>query len=82
VLGQLNEAKSKVIIIHNDNTQQENRKAAQKQIKILVPLIAMDQILQHVLPRHFQKSRSYGLNNTNNKHKAKKEASLKDNTKG
>jgi hypothetical protein len=73
------EQKSKVAIIYNDYSQQEKGKAAPKQIKLLDPLIAIDQILQHVLPKHFQKTRSYGLHNACSKIRAKVDESIKNN---
>lgn len=51
----------KVHLIYNDYKNQQSGVAAPKLIKILKPLDAIHQILQHVLPAHFQKSRNYGL---------------------
>ncbi|MBK7633147.1 MAG: hypothetical protein IPJ13_01845 [Saprospiraceae bacterium] len=34
------------------------------------PLVAIDQILQHVLPPYFQKSRRYGIHHSSSKLKA------------
>ena len=49
-----------VAILYNDYRNQQNECAAPKAIKHLDPLTAIHQIIQHVLPRHFQKSRHYG----------------------
>ena len=53
-----------VAILYNDYRNQQNECAAPKAIKHLDPLTAIHQIIQHVLPRHFQKSRHYGLHHT------------------
>ena len=70
----------KVVILYNDYKQQKTGEAAPKAIKNLTPLVAIDQILQHVLPRHFQKSRSFGLHHACNKLKSKAENALKNNS--
>jgi hypothetical protein len=70
-----------VAITYNDYKKQEAGKPAPKEIMILPPLIAMDQILQHVLPRHLQKSRSYGLHNACNKLKESAEEKVRANIK-
>jgi hypothetical protein len=57
----------KVILLHNDYTNQQAGQVAPKAYKIMEPLVAIDQILQHVLPPHFQKSRSYGIHNHSSK---------------
>ena len=57
----------KVILLHNDYTNQQAGQVAPKAFKIMEPLVAIDQILQHVLPPHFQKSRSYGIHNHSSK---------------
>lgn len=51
----------KVEIIYNNYRAQELNQAAPKAIKVLPPLVAIDHILQHVLPPSFQKARYYGL---------------------
>jgi len=51
----------KVEILYNDYRAQEANQAAPKATKVLSPLLAIDQILQHVLPPSFQKARYYGL---------------------
>jgi len=51
----------KVKIIYNDYRNQKKGQPAPKTFKILDPLIAIDQFMQHVLPPYFQKSRRYGL---------------------
>lgn len=53
----------KVILLHNDYKNQQAGQVAPKAYKIMEPLVAIDQILQHVLPPYFQKSRSYGIQN-------------------
>jgi hypothetical protein len=54
---------NRVDIIYNDYKRQITGQPAPKKIKELDPLIAIGQILQHVLPSYFQKSRRYGLHN-------------------
>lgn len=51
---------------YNDYKNQEKNKAAPKAIKHIDPLVAIHQILRHVLPSHFQKVRYYGLMTTKN----------------
>lgn len=46
---------------YNDYKQQVAGQAAPKAIKVLPPLVAIQQILQHILPPYFNKSRHYGL---------------------
>lgn len=55
------EEQQQVQLIYNDYKNQQPGMAAPKLIKILKPLEAIHQILQHVLPGYFQKSRNYGL---------------------
>lgn len=55
-----------VHILYNDYKNQAPNQAAPKAIKTLDPLVAIDQIIQHTLPRGFQKSRSYGIHNASN----------------
>lgn len=50
-----------VTILYNDYAQQKEGQPAPKSIKYLQPIEAINQILQHVLPPYFQKSRRYGL---------------------
>ncbi len=50
-----------VQILYNDYRNQIEGQTAPKAIKYLHPLIFIDQFIQHVLPRYFQKSRKYGL---------------------
>jgi len=54
-----------VQITHNDYHHQKPGQPAPKLIKNLTPLEAIRQILQHCTPPHFQKSRHYGLHNSN-----------------
>ena len=54
-------AENEVRIIYNDYKSQIAGKAAPKKVRSLDPLVAIDQIMQHVLPPYFQKSRRYGL---------------------
>ena len=70
-----------VAITYNDYKKQEAGKPAPKEVKILDPLVAINQILQHVLPRHFQKTRSYGIHNACNKLKESAEEKVKANVK-
>jgi hypothetical protein len=70
-----------VAISYNDYKKQEAGKPAPKEIMFLDPLVAINQILQHVLPRHFQKTRSYGLHNACNKLKESAEEKVKANVK-
>ncbi len=51
----------KVIILYNDYKNQQTGSPAPKAFKELDPLAAIHQIMEHVLPPHFQKSRKYGL---------------------
>ena len=52
---------NKVDILYNDYRNQENDKPAPKATKSLAPLLAIQQIMQHLLPPYFQKVRYYGL---------------------
>ncbi len=60
----------KVILLHNDYKNQQVGQVAPKAYKIMEPIVAIDQILQHVLPPYFQKSRRYGIHNSSSKLKA------------
>lgn len=62
--------KQVVQLQYNDYKNQELNKAAPKAYMNLEPLTAMNQILQHVLPPYFQKSRHHGLHSANEKTKA------------
>ena len=55
------EDQQKVEILYNDYRNQKEGKAAPKRIKTLEPLLAIHQIMAHVLPPYFQKARYYGL---------------------
>lgn len=46
---------------YNDYKNQKERQAAPKAIKYIEPIVAMRQIMIHVLPPNFQKVRSYGI---------------------
>lgn len=59
----------KVCISFNDYKNQQDGKAAPKAQKIIDPLNAIHQFLQHVLPPYFQKSRRYGIHAANTKAK-------------
>lgn len=52
---------SSVSLMYNDYQNQVTGKAAPKAYKCMDPLTAIHQILQHVLPPSFQKTRKYGL---------------------
>jgi Putative transposase len=54
---------NEVHIQYNDYKNKQDSQAAPKLIKVLHPLDAIEQILQHNIPTYFQKSRSYGLHN-------------------
>jgi hypothetical protein len=58
------ESEKQVQIVYNDYKNQQKDKAAPKAIKNLSPLVAIHQIMQHLLPPYFQKSRYYGLHST------------------
>ena len=50
-----------VVIKYNDYNKQEEGKPAPKEYKLLPPLVAMHQILQHVVPAYFHRVRHTGL---------------------
>jgi hypothetical protein len=50
-----------VRIEYNNYRKQESGKAAPKAYRDLPPLVAIAQIIQHLLPTSFQRSRHYGL---------------------
>ena len=62
----------KVSIIYNDYKKQQAGHPAPKTLRILDPLVAINQIMQHVLPPYFQKSRRYGLHSTATKKRLQK----------
>lgn len=72
-LSQTNE----VALIHNDYRNQKSGCQAPKAIKHLSPMMAIHQIVQHVLPIYFQKSRNYGLHHASNKVKTQAEEAIK-----
>ena len=51
----------KVRIEYNDYKNQKTNQAAPKAYRNLDPLTTINQIMQHVLPPYFQKSRRYGI---------------------
>jgi len=53
-----------VKIKYNDYSNQKKGEAAPKKYRHLNPLIAMQMILQHQVPRYFQRVRHYGLHST------------------
>jgi len=70
---------STVSLIYNDYKNQKEGQPAPKKYKIMDPMEAINQILQHVLPPYFQKSRRYGLHHSASKIKAKVDDALKRN---
>jgi len=66
-----------VNIVYNDYTRQISGHPAPKSIKSLAPIDAIHQIMQHVLPPFFQKSRRYGLHHGSSKVKDKVKAAIK-----
>jgi hypothetical protein len=58
------ESEKQVQIVYSDYRNQQKDQAAPKSIKELSPLVAIHQIIQHLLPPYFQKSRHYGLHST------------------
>ena len=52
---------SQVIVQYNDYKHQLKNNAPPKAYNTMEPLVFIHQLLQHVLPAHFQKSRNYGL---------------------
>lgn len=54
-----------VSLSYKDYRRQEAGQAAPQAIRQLSPLLAMAQLLQHVLPPHFHRTRSYGLHAAN-----------------
>lgn len=69
-----------VVLKYNDYAQQVAGQAAPKAFKNLEPLTAIHQILQHVLPPYFQKSRKYGLHHHSSKIKNNIPESFKRNS--
>ena len=68
-----------VALIHNDYKNQKTGCPAPKSIKHMTPITAIQQMVQHVLPRYFQKSRHYGLHNACNNTKQIAEDAIKTN---
>ncbi len=58
---QYDEVNQQVRLEYNDYKNQKQNEAAPKAIKNMDPLVAMHQIMIHVLPPNFQKVRSYGI---------------------
>ncbi len=58
------EQQRQVAIIYNDYKKQLPNQPAPKAVKLLSPLLAIHNIVQHVLPPYFQKSRHYGLHSS------------------
>ena len=58
------ESEKQVQIVYNDYKYQQKDQAAPKATKDLSPLVAIHQIIQHLLPPYFQKSRHYGLHSS------------------
>jgi len=54
-------ASGKVELEYKDYRNQQAGQPAPLAYRQLSPLVAMQQLLQHLLPRHFHRSRSYGL---------------------
>lgn len=52
---------NQVQILYNDYKNQKKNQPAPKAIKYLHPLTAINQIMAHILPVYFQKSRYYGI---------------------
>ena len=61
-----------VRIEYNDYANQKSGQAAPKKYRNVLPLVAMQLLLQHQLPLYFQKVRHYGLHATNTYRKIKK----------
>ena len=60
-----------VQIEYNDYRSQKDGQAAPKAYKHLDPLTTINQIMQHVLPSSFQKTRRYGIHSIGTKRKIK-----------
>lgn len=69
-----------VHLLYNDYKQQESGKPAPKALKILQPLDAINQIMQHVLPPFFNKCRHFGLHQYSTKQRQAISQSLQNNT--
>lgn len=69
----------KVSLTYNDYTNQQSGEAAPKKIKTLNPLSAIHQILQHVLPPYYQKTRRYGIHHSSSKVRGNIPSTLKNN---
>ena len=57
----------RVSIRYKDYRRQETGQAAPEATRHLPPLVAMAKLLQHVLPAHFHRTRSYGLHAANSR---------------
>lgn len=68
-----------VHILYNDYVHQQAGQAAPKAVRVMQPMEAIGQILQHVLPPYFNKSRNYGLHQSTSKIKALIPPILKNN---
>jgi predicted nucleic-acid-binding Zn-ribbon protein len=66
-------------LVYNDYSNQQQGQAAPKSINWLDPLTFIHQLMQHVLPKHFQKSRHYGLHNVSTALRSKIPESVKRN---
>ena len=60
-----------VQVIFNDYRNQKKGEAAPKKVKKINPLVAIDQMMQHVLAPYFQKNRYFGLHASNTFRKLK-----------
>jgi hypothetical protein len=58
---QYDPSKQQVKLQYNDYKNQKQNEAAPKAIKTIDPIVAIHQIMIHVLPPNFQKVRSYGI---------------------
>jgi hypothetical protein len=67
------EKQNQVTLIYNDYKNQKINEVAPKAIKTIDPLVAMHQIMIHVLPPNFQKVRTYGIMTKNQLGKIKSE---------
>ncbi len=57
-------ANGEVRLEYNNYSEQKKGKAAPKACRHMSPLVAINQILQHQLPRYFHRSRHYGLHSS------------------
>ena len=70
---------SQVIIQYNDYKAQQQNQAAPKAFLMMEPMVFIHHLLQHVLPRYFQKSRNYGLHKISKDNKDRIPEALKRN---